>query len=82
MPEGRGSSLALTRAVMEDAALVVGVVQLGAVGAHTVASPKKNCRGGQHAYRRCEEINPEGVLHPGASAEYFDIDGHTPNPGR
>ena len=46
---------------MEDAALVVGVVQLGAVRGRAVASPKKNCCGGEHADRRRDEIDPESV---------------------
>jgi hypothetical protein len=43
---------------MEDAAFVVGVVKFGAVWSDAPTDSKK-C--GQHAYRRCDEIDPEGV---------------------
>jgi hypothetical protein len=47
--------------VMEDAAFVVGVVKFSAVWSDAPTDSKKYLRGGQHAYRRCDEIDPEGV---------------------
>jgi hypothetical protein len=46
---------------MEDAALVIGVVKSGAVRSAAPTDSKKCLSGGQHAYRRCDEIDPEGV---------------------
>jgi hypothetical protein len=46
---------------MEYAALVVSVVQLSAVRGLSVASPKKNRCGSEHADGRHDEVDPESV---------------------
>jgi len=46
---------------MEDAAFVIGVVKFNAVRSDAPTDSKKCLSGGQHAYRRCDEIDPEGV---------------------
>jgi hypothetical protein len=57
--EPDGSWLKHGISVVEDAALVIGMVQLGAVGTDTIASSKKNLGGGQHAECRRDEIDPK-----------------------
>ena len=47
--------------MMEDAAFVVGVVKFSAVRSGAPTDSKKCLSGHQHAYRRCDEIDPEGV---------------------
>ena len=46
---------------MEDAAFVIGVVKFSAVWSDAPTNSKKCLSGSQHAYRRCDEIDPEGV---------------------
>src|ERR1700729_4356551 len=46
---------------MEDAAFVIDVVKLSAVWSDAPTDSKKRLSGGQHAYRRCDEIDPEDM---------------------
>jgi hypothetical protein len=46
---------------MENAAFVIGVVKSSAVWSDAPTDSKKCLSGHQHAYRRCDEIDPEGV---------------------
>jgi hypothetical protein len=46
---------------MENAAFVIGVVKFSAVWRDAPTDSKKCLSGGQHAYRRCDEIDPEGM---------------------
>ena len=49
------------RPVAENAALVVGVVQLGAERGPTVASANKDRPGRQHTHGRRDKIDPQGM---------------------
>jgi len=46
---------------MEDAAFGIRVVKFSAVWRDAPTNSKKSLSGGQHAYGRCNEIDPEGV---------------------
>ena len=52
------SSLEFAWGMMKDAAFVVGVVKLGAIGSGAVADSKKYLASGQHTQRRSQEIDP------------------------
>ena len=47
--------------MMKDTAFVVGVVKFSAVWSDALTDLKKCLSGREHAYRWCDEINPEGV---------------------
>ena len=51
----------ISYSVAEYAALVIGVVQLCAVGRNTSTDPKKNLSGNYHAQRGRNKIDPKRV---------------------
>lgn len=51
----------LLRAAAENTALVIVVMELGAVGADAIAHPQENFCSNQHAQSRGEEIDPKGM---------------------
>jgi len=46
---------------MEDAAFVIGVVKFSAVRSYAPTDSKKCLSGRQHAHRRSDEIDPQGI---------------------
>jgi hypothetical protein len=46
---------------MEDAAFVIGVVKFGAVWSDALTDSNKCLSGRQHAHRRSDEIDPQGM---------------------